>query len=188
MSHIFMEESSGSSEHSLADAINNAIGMALQSRKSDGDHMRSLTVVVDGYEFDGKKYRVKLRVIILDHELAYEDHNREIEKMREHEKEPSHISGVYLAAAHASHSYHSRHDHFAERLKEVLEHTEHRHGIDEVRVVAPSEVHDHIERELGYAYTPQGPKYPKPHTDLAEPTLGPGSAGSSLDDTKGKAA
>ena len=185
MTHIFTEGGKGSSKLSLFDAVNNAMGDALKGHNFGGDHLCTFTIVMDGYEYDGKEYRVKLKVVIYDYELAHKDYYHALEKHR-HEMEEQNVVGAYFMASHFAHIYHHHKNHFADRLKEVLEQEHNIPHMDTISYIAPDHVHQHLALEMGY--DPQlVPVYPRPHTDLPEPTLGPGVAGSAENESTGRA-
>lgn len=178
MSHIFTEGGDGASEHSLADAVSNAIADAIKGHDFGGDHICNFVIVMDGYVFDGKKYRVKLRVLIYDFELAQEDYYHDLQKY-EKERHKMDVREHYYAALMHGKRFSSKHDSFLEELRHELE-KHHDIGHLDITMVAPQSVHDHLAQELGYQPNLK-PVYPAPHTDLADPTLGPGSAGGHKD-------
>jgi hypothetical protein len=184
MSHIFIEEGQGTSDKSLSAALANAMGDALGYHKFDGDHQCTISVVIDGYFFDGKTYRVKLRVVIFDHELAQEDLYHAVEQQHHDQEEQEKFMGAYYAATLHAHLFTHHRDHLSHELKDMFEHhlapSAH---IDGFTLVAPQEFHDIAAQELGY--TPgAAPVYPKAHTDLSDPTLGAGYHGSGSEDDK----
>ena len=182
MTHIFTEEAEVSSEDSLSAAVAKAFQSALKACVQDGDHAMSLTVVIEGYHFDGKNYTVKLRVIVFDHELAKEELYEELEKeYRQRFQEEQKLMDHMHAAFYARPAYH--HDH----VTEALEHSAENYGsldhIDNVTFIAPQPFHDQMSREMGVDPDAK-PAAPKPHVDIAEPALGPGSGGSHGDEGK----
>jgi hypothetical protein len=175
MTHIFIENGEGSSDQSLTAAIANAFGKALQAHNFGGDHLCSTTILIDGYDFDGTTYRVKVKVIIFDHELAHEDIYKEIEKMHEKQDMQKHLMDDYYAAMHLS--SHMRHmdNHFHDMIHDMVEQYGHFDHLDNVSVIAPEPVHHLVAQEGGFEpYLT--PVYRQAHVDLAAPTLGPGSS------------
>lgn len=172
MTHIFMDESDGVSGQSLSDAVANAIQSAFKHNIKGGGHKFSLTVIIDGWSFDGKRYRVHLRVAMFDHDLAHEDIYHEIEKERARREQLNRDMANHLyAAIYHKHSFRSSHDEFAEKLRDVLDIAH--EGPEYLTVVTDSKTHDHLMREVGYS-PERKPVYPRAHTDLGEPSLGPG--------------
>ena len=178
MSHIFIESGEGSSDRSLTAAIANAFGKALQSHYFGGDHLCSTSIIIDGYDFDGKNYRVRVRVIIFDHELAKEDVYKEIEKTHEKEDMQRHLMDDYYAAMHMAMQTRHTHHHFHDLIHDMMDKIGHFDHLDQVTIIAPEPVHQQVALETGIDPT-LTPVYRQAHIDLATPTLGPGSSSDS---------
>lgn len=175
MTHIFTEIGEGTSIKSLTDAIASAFGQALQSHNFGGDHLCSTSIVMDGYDFDGKTYRVRARVIIFDHTLAHDDIYKEIEKMHEKEDMQKHLMDDYYAAKMHEHQMHEKNNRLYELFHHMIEYHGHFVHLDNITMIAPREFLQTIALENGINPDLQ-PIYRQAHTDLASPTLGPGYA------------
>lgn len=154
--HIETNDAAGHSKKSLGDAIANAIGTAMAD--FDGEHKMSLTVVIDGYEFDGQEYRVKVRVIVLDLTKAELEHTRHVVEDKEHEKEEElsrELVNEMTAAIYNKHSYDSQVDEFSHALHHYLDHIElHHANIEEFTLMAHPATHDHLNMEMGLSRKP----------------------------------
>lgn len=73
MTHILSGEGFGQSKESLKNAIIFAIRDAMGAAGVNGDHINSITVIVDGYDYDGEKYNVKVSISVLDFDMQRED-------------------------------------------------------------------------------------------------------------------
>lgn len=173
MSHIFIEESHGTSKKSLSNAIASAIQAGVKQHHFDGDHICSISIVIDGYEKIGEEFHVKLRVIIFDHELAREDYYKEIEKYShaQHEKEDL-MNHYYAASLHATETQLQSRE-FFDHMKHTLEDQMHFVHLDHIEMIAPEHVHMVIAKELGYESGWQ--PILSAHIDLSGPSLGPGN-------------
>ncbi len=151
------------SKNSLSDAIANAIGFAMAD--FDGEHQISLTVVIDGYEFTGEEYRVKVRVMVFDHTKAaieniekYQD-----EKMREQELSRD-LSDKMMSAIYHKTSYNSEEDEYAHILHHYLHHLEaHHHNIDGFTLMVHPATHDHLQMEAGVLHVSPQQTYDHSH-------------------------
>lgn len=155
MTHIFSEEVEGTSDKSLSAAIASAIASALKG--FDGDHKLSVTVIVIGYEFDGKEFHVKVSFQIMDYNLAQDDLYHMEEENRE---KRDHISEA-MATSFVAANYHKdtfHHDHGAEHAhsddavqtlesKVDSESPVFNPAHDHITLVAPDIVHTQIHNE-----------------------------------------
>ena len=178
MSHTFTEEGRGRSEKSLTAAIANAFGNALKNHDFGGDHLCTTSIVIDGYDYDGKTYFVRVRVIIFDHELAKEDVYKEIKKLQEEQDIKQHLIDDYHAAMLYAHRLGEQHHYMRDVINQLME----QHGgvehIDSMSVIAPHNVFQTMAHENGVDFDLQ-PIYRQAHVDMPTPTLGPGSASES---------
>ena len=175
MTHIFIESGEGSSDQSLTAAIASAFGQALQSHNFGGDHLCSTTILIEGYDYDGTTYRVKLKVIIFDNELAHEDIYKEIEKAHEKEDMKKNLLDDYYAATYMAHHIQHNAHYFHDLMHDMVERYGHFDHLEDVSIIAPEPVHNLLADENGFAQS-LTPIYRQAHVDLATPTLGPGSS------------
>jgi hypothetical protein len=178
MSHIFTKYGEGDSDRSLTKAISNAFGDALESHDFGGDHLFSTTIIIEGYHFDGETYRVKIRVIIVDHQLAQEDLLKEItgsqkEATDNDEMQKNLIEEHYLAMHLYHHSF-DKNTHFYGLMHDMAEYHGSFEHLGDVTVIATEPVHHLVAKESGFEPI-LNPIYRQAHVDLATPTLGPGS-------------
>ena len=170
MTHIFAERGEGSSKESLSSAINDALSNALKDHNFNGDHQCFLSLVITGYHFDGKKYRVKLRVLIFDYELAQEDLYHQLEEQRSDtlKLQENHMNQFY-AAVYYTHLYHSGMDNMLNMLKGSIETYNSGFDLRSVTIVSTEAFHNYLAQEFGVQPTlvPVTP----PHVDLPDPAL-----------------
>jgi hypothetical protein len=177
--HTDSTNTHGHSKHSLSEAIANAVGEAMGELHGDGDNQISLTVIVDGYEFDGKEYRVSVRVMMIDYTASQHE-------LYEHlNNDAPNLANDMTAAIYAKRSFDANDDRLAHEMEHYLEDTfMDDGGIDSFTLIAHPFTHNHLEMEAGYFerrdFHPQNDyKY-----DAPEPGLGGGaSGGASNEDT-----
>ena len=139
---------SGSSKNSLTEAIGNAVADILSG--GNGDHKYSLTVIVDGYAYDGEEYHVTIRVVMFDLDEDREELYRELEKEREEraQAEPDLANDMY-AAFYNKDSFYSDDDDVAEKIQDMMENQDDFNPPETTTVIASPGMHDQLERETG---------------------------------------
>ncbi len=94
------EDSSGTSKHSLTHALADAIEGALKG--FDGANKLDVTVIVEGYSYNGKEYEVFVKVVVIDETVEAEnsphESKAEIEDRLDASKD---LSEQMIAAAYA---------------------------------------------------------------------------------------
>jgi hypothetical protein len=142
---------------------------------------------MDGYDYDGKTYRVQMRVIIFDHTLAHDDIYKEIEKIhkddREHQQKK--IMDDYHAAQLHAQQIREKHNQLYEMMSDMIETSHAFSHLDTITLIAPHATLVHIAGENGFSPDLQ-PVYSQAKLDLSGPSLGPRSPVS--DGTSDKAA
>jgi len=177
--HVDSTNTRGHSKNSLSEAIANAVGEAMGELHGDGDSQISLTVVVDGYEFDGQQYHVNVRVMVLDYTASQHE-------LYEHLKDDApDLANDMTAAIYGKSSFDSDHDELVHEMEHKLEENFMEDGeINDFTLIAHPFTHNHLEMEAGYFerrdFHPQNDyKY-----DAPGPGLGGGaSGGASNEDT-----
>ena len=183
MSHIFAEDGEGESEDDLTMAITSAIQNALGQHKFSGDHLYSMSVMVVGYDFDGKKYHVKVKVFIFDFELAKEDYYKEIEKFAKQRHDQDDALHHYYMAVYGGQHRHHYHDEFFEQFRDNMDHINDVSHIHDIHLIASLDVHNQIAIDFGHHPELQTP-LPRVHAALETLTLGPGHGSGSWDSDK----
>jgi len=156
MSHIFSEETSGSSKKSLTHALANAIQSALKGYDG-GDVGLKLTVIIEGYTVENGEFKVNVKVLILDpkQELAEQMHSA--------------IYAMPIATQSAGVN------HIEDRMDARADHSnqfEFDTNNDHITVVAPTEFHQHLNAEAK-PQTAMAPSIDAPSLDLGGTTPTP---------------
>jgi hypothetical protein len=180
--HVDSTDASGRSKNSLNEAIANAVGEALRDVSGQGDNQISLTVVVDGYEFDGKEYRVNVRVMVLDHTAR----QHELYEQLKEDKAPD-LANDMTAAIYGKRAFDAEDDDLANDMQEYLDDTYLGYDDDRIShfvIMAHPMTHNHLEMEAGYFERRDPEPSPSRQYDAPEPSLGGGgsSKGSSSED------
>lgn len=182
MTQIEMEAATGRSKNNLMEAIADAFRQALAGR----NHRYSITLIIDGYEFNGEEFRANVRIILYDLDEDKEELYRHIEEEHQKRVEEEMINEMY--AAFYNRALFPEEDSVADQIKDAIDKLEETQPPQDVRVIATPEMHDRLEKETGYPLRYETARMPKPHTDLAEPALGPGGASSGKGDSDSRAA
>jgi hypothetical protein len=150
MTHIFSEKGEGHSKESLSAAITQAFGSALRAHKFEGDHHCNVSMIVTGSHFDGKRYHVKLRVVIFDYELAHEDLYHQLEDQRKHDQEleQNHVN-QFFAAVYYTHLYHAGMSNMLDMLKGSLEWHQGDLNLKSVTFISTENFHNYLAQEFG---------------------------------------
>ena len=168
MPDIETDAAVGRSKNNLMEAIADAFAQVMRGRS----HHYSVTLIIDGYGFNGKEFTANVRVMMFDldedkHEL-YQQTEREQEKQAE------------LANAMAIAFYHRVLFEPQDTVTEAVQHIAEHHietEPTEMRVMTTPEIHDHLNREskaMGIIQT-SPPVHAAAH--FPEPGLGSGQHG-----------
>jgi flavin-binding protein dodecin len=188
MAEIIAEQSEGSSKRSLTHALADAIKGALKN--VDGTHMLNITVIVEGYSVENGKYKVSVKLLIMDltaeKEKAYQESYKELmERMNANQN----LSEQMIAAVYARPIYDQSTP--VNALEERMDFLSNRSdkfdfnaNDDNISLIAPSPFHDQMYKDYAAMY-PQNTAKPDSAPSL---DLGPRSGGSSSSDTKEDAA
>lgn len=170
MPDIETDAAVGRSKNNLTEAIADAFAQVMRGRS----HHYSLTLIIDGYGFDGKEFTANVRVILFD----LDEDKRELYKQTEREHEKQEELANAMAVAFYPRALFEPNDDVTEIIHHIVEHQAEDEPV-EMRVMTTPEIHDHLSREsktLGMVQTPS----PAQHTaHFPEPGLGSGQQGAS---------
>ena len=174
----------GHSKNSLSEAIANAVGDALGVLRGDADSQVSLTVIVEGYQFDGTEYQVNVRVMILD----YAKNQHEFYEHLKNDNNAPDLANDMTAASYGKRAFDASNDQYANEMQEYLDDTYLGFNDDKISafvIMAAPATHDHLEMEAGYFERREAHPKPEQQYDGPEPSfggMGSSSAGSSNKD------
>jgi len=177
MSHIFSEETSGSSKKSLTHALANAIQSALKGYDG-GDVGLKLTVIIEGYTVENGEFKVNVKVLILDPkqelEEKYHETKKELnERMEANQELAEQMHSAIYAMPIATQS--AGVNHIEDRMDARADHSnqfEFDTNNDDITVVAPTEFHQHLNAEAK-PQTAMAPSIDAPSLDLGGTTPTP---------------
>lgn len=181
MTHIFVEEGQATSRSSRIEAISKALSSALAHTQFSGDHRSKISLIIEGCSFKNGKYHASVELIIFDDDAGKEEEEDLLRQLindnnQEEEDVQKPMMDQYRAAVLNAQVLSRDYNHLQMIIMDVISQSGYPYSVDELTVIARQSIHVAIGLELGYGLQTT-PVFRQAHTDLHDPTLGPGTAG-----------